>query len=206
MTAARPFNRASHHTGMTLVELLMALAITALVTLAAAGMLSAVTHGSAERTDMRSLIVRQEMISQRLSAAARASRQVLASDGTQLVLWMTDANHDGLPQVGEVRWIVFSQKDGTLTSTHVKFPESLSDEQRTTLDRAYVAGQKLQTQLTGLGSYVVTEPWATEVADWQLAAREPSDSRAGLLSYRVTFTDHHHQRQTIVGAAALRSQ
>jgi len=191
---------------MTLVELMMALAITAIVALAAAGMLSAVTYGSAERTDMRSLLVRQEMIAQRLSAAVRASRQVLDADDDRLILWVSDANHDDVTQVSEVRWIHFSENDGTLTSTSVSFPDHLTHEQMDALDAVFNPAQSMQSQLSGLGSYVVMQTWAQGVAGWELSSRDATEKRPGLLNFRVTFADQYNQRQTIIGAAALRSQ
>lgn len=192
--------------GLSLMELLLAVAITSVVGLAAAGMLSAASYGSSERADLRAMMIRQELIAQRLAAAGRSSREVLEYDDDTLVLWQSDANNDGQPQVSEVRWIVWDSAAKTITSTHVDFPSSLTPEQLKTLDRAYNPQGSMATQLAGLGNYSVTEVWSSDVADLSWTASSPTDERRPLLSYRLTISDTRGRSQTMIGAAALRSQ
>lgn len=192
--------------GMTIVELLMALALTSVVTLAATGMLTAVSYGSSQRTDLRAMVVRQEVLAQRLSAAIRSSRAVLVCDDEQLLLWHRDANNDAQPQVSEVRWLKWDRVSGQITSTHLAFPLDWPEEQKEAMDRLCNPAQSSASQLAGLGSYVTQENWATQVAGWQLITREASEDAGGIVGFRVTLTDDHDQKQTIVGAAGLRSQ
>lgn len=192
--------------GMTLVELLLAMAITSIVAMAAAGMLSAVSYGSHERSDLRAMIVRQEMIAIRMSAAIRAAREVLLCNDTTLILWITDANHDGKPQVSEVRWIEFAQGDHEISSTRIAWPAGFTDEQKTAADKDYVPGASRDTQHTGMTAHVVHERWASEVEGWDLTPSHAVLTQCTLLSFRVTFADGQQQSQTMIGAAALRSQ
>ena len=192
--------------GMTLVELLLAMAITSIVAMAAAGMLSAVSYGSSERSDLRAMIVRQEMIAVRLSAAIRAARQVLVCNDTTLILWITDANHDNKPQVSEVRWIEFDAAADEITNTHITWPGAFNDEQKTAADKDYVAGLSRDTQHTGMSAYVVHERWASDVHSWELTPSHAVLTQCTLVSFRVTFADSQEQTQTMIGAAALRSQ
>ena len=74
-TARQPQSR---RTGLTLLEMLLALGGTGFVAVAVATMLSAVSHGTTTRTDVRSLAVKRATFSYRIDAAIRSSVQVLA--------------------------------------------------------------------------------------------------------------------------------
>lgn len=196
----------ARHQAMTLVELLLAMSITSIVALAAGGMLTAVTYGSSERTDLRSLVVRQEIISHRLSAAIRASRQVLESDNEQLVLWVTDANNDQTAQLSEVRWIERNEKYGEINETHLVFPDNYPAEKIAELDKNYVPGSSRSVQTTSVSSFMQTERWADQIGDWLISPSSSTASQSTLVSYRVTFDFKNKPSETIIGAAALRGQ
>lgn len=192
--------------GMTLVELLLAMSITSIVALTAGGMLTAVSYGSAERTDIRSLVVRQELISHRLAAAIRASKQVLEYDNEQIVLWVTDANNDLTPQINEVRWIELEGEANTLSRYQVVFPELWTQEQVDTVNKDYATGSSRAVQTNLVSAHVTGELWADHVSDWLITPGNSTVTQSTLVSYRVTITLPGKQSQTVVGAAALRSQ
>lgn len=191
---------------MTLVELLLAMSITAIVTLAAGGMLTAVSYGSSERTDLRSLVVRQELIAHRLSAVIRASRQVLDCDNNQLVLWVSDANNDQTPQLSEVRWIERDNDTNEINMIQLMFPSNWTQEQIEILDKDYVTGSSRTVQTATLTTYVQSERWADFVTDWLISPGSSAVSTSALVSFRVTFGLTGKESQTMIGAAALRSQ
>lgn len=192
--------------GMTIVELLLAMSITSIVALAASGMLSAVSYGQSERTDLRSLVVRQQLVSHRLSAAIRASRSVLDANANMLALWTSDTNNDGVAQVNEVRWIVLASDEQTITSHVVSFPVAWTDEQLEQTNRDYVTGQTFNAQTSGLGNYVTSQAWADHVSGWQITPGAAAVANSRLVSFRVTFNLENRPAQTIIGASALRSQ
>ena len=191
---------------MTLVELLLAMSITSIITLTAGAMLSAVSYGSSERTDLRGLVVRQEMISHRIAAAIRASRQVLESDNDQLVLWISDANNDQVAQLSEVRWIELDSDTAQISSITLAFPSTWTDEQIAAVDTDYSEGSSRSVQTAALTAYVQSELWADQVSGWLITPGNSSVAQSTLVSYRVTFTLADKQPQTVIGAAALRSQ
>ena len=191
---------------MTLVELLLAMSMTSIITLTASAMLSAVTYGSGERTDLRGLVVRQELISHRIAAAIRASRQVLESDNNQLVLWISDANNDQTAQLSEVRWIEFDSDTTLISSITLAFPDAWTTEQIQAVDKDYVDGSSRTVQTAALTTYVANEAWADQVSDWLISPGSSTAAQSTLVSYRVTFSLTGKQPQTVIGAAALRSQ
>lgn len=191
---------------MTLVELLLAMSITSIVTLAAGGMLTAVSYGSSERTDLRSLVVRQELIAHRLAAVIRASRQVLDSDNNQLVLWVSDTNNDQTAQLSEVRWIERDTDKNEINMLQLVFPSNWTQEQIDTLDKDYVTGSARTVQTATLTTYVQTERWADFVTDWLITPGSSAVSTSRLVNFRVTFGLTGKESQTMIGAAALRSQ
>lgn len=198
--------RAACSRAMTLVELLLAMSMTSIVALTAGGMLTAVSYGSSERTDIRGLVVRQELISHRIAAAIRASRGVLESDNNQLVLWVSDANNDQKAQLSEVRWIELDPDTKLISSTKLVFPSTWTTEQIAAADKAYTTGVSRNVQSSSVSSYVQTEQWADQVSGWLISPNSSTAEQSTLVSYRVTFTLEGKQPQTIVGAAALRSQ
>ncbi|MDH3584767.1 MAG: hypothetical protein OER86_11180, partial [Phycisphaerae bacterium] len=65
--------------GLTLIELLLGLAITALVGLGVTMILVSASYGTTTQKELRSLAVRHKTIAARFDAALRASRKVLAA-------------------------------------------------------------------------------------------------------------------------------
>ncbi|MEM6504362.1 MAG: hypothetical protein AAF711_02740 [Planctomycetota bacterium] len=93
--------------GLTLLELLLALAGTAVIGTAVTAMLTGVAYGTATDKDMRSLITRQMALRARLEAEIRESRMVLDSGGDYVILWSGDSDDDGLPSKTEIQVIEY---------------------------------------------------------------------------------------------------
>lgn len=93
--------------GLTLLELLLALAGTAVIGTAVAAMLTGVAYGTATDKDMRSLITRQMALRARVEAEVRESRMLLDAGADYLILWSGDADDDGLPSKAEIQVIEY---------------------------------------------------------------------------------------------------
>lgn len=91
--------------GMTLLELMIAMAITVLITMGIAAMVGVVHTGVASRHDSRQVMVRAAVAQARLDSYVLPARSVLASDATHLVLWLDDSRQSGTVHLSEVRWI-----------------------------------------------------------------------------------------------------
>lgn len=171
---------AASRTAFTLVELLMALTITALIGAAVAAMLSAVTYGTDSSHDLRTLVVKSETIAARLSAAVRESAQLLDAGDGYVVLWTSDLNDSGQPDLLELRRIEWDSDTDELTdytpdpaATDVAYDLSTDDFDAIS-NNLIVAGD------------MVGELWATNVTDWQVGLDSADPQDAALLSFRIT--------------------
>ena len=179
--------------GLTLVELLLSLTATSLIGAGAASILFAVAKGTASRGDMRALVVRHKTIDARLSAAVRSSRQVLAIGSNYIVLWMSDANSDGSPNLSEIRRIEFDSATRRLWS--YKAPVGVTPDTSFAVSSDFNA---MTSNLKGQNNFP-GELWANGVTSVTWAA----NSADTLVSYRLTLKADTLSNIAI-GAAALR--
>ncbi len=169
-------------TGLTAVELLMALAITSLIGLAIASMLTAVSYGTDTSRDIRSLVVKNKTLSARITAAVRQSAQVLDADDGYVVLWTDDINESGAPDLLELRRIELDAATDELT-------DYTPDPSAT--DVAYdLASDDFDAVTNGLitSGDLLGELWATEVTDWLVDPDDAVVQDAELLSFQLTLT------------------
>jgi hypothetical protein len=103
---------------MTMLELLLAVAITGLVAGGIAGMLGAVSAGVGTRRDNREIMVLAHAAQCRLSAYLATSRCVLHIDGGDVTLWLDDARESQTVHATEIRWLRY---DGTTNELRVEF-------------------------------------------------------------------------------------
>ena len=123
--------------GLTLLELLLAMAITALVAAACAAMLGAVTSGVSTRRDSRALMVRTNTAQTRLAGYVTPCRSLLAADGSGVVLWLDDARESDSVNASEIRWLIYDSATGTLDVLFVQFPAGWSELERQLADQQY---------------------------------------------------------------------
>ena len=123
--------------GLSLLELMLALSITAMVATAVSAMMSAVITGVSTRRDTRSLMVRANAAQTRLAAYIAPSRAVLGSDGSTLVLWLEDARDGGTVHATEIRWLKHNPSNGTIDVCFVDFPDAWQQTAKDLSDRQY---------------------------------------------------------------------
>ncbi|UCD75598.1 MAG: prepilin-type N-terminal cleavage/methylation domain-containing protein [Phycisphaerales bacterium] len=123
--------------GLTLLELMLALTVTALVAAAISGMMAAVTTGVNSRRDSRAVMVRASAAESRVSAYVAPSRCVLRVNPVSLVLWMSDDRESETVHATEVRWLLFSPESGSLDVCYVKFPDSWTQAAKDLQDQVH---------------------------------------------------------------------
>lgn len=204
---SRPWGRSR---GLTLVELLLALSVTAMIGAGVAAMMLLVSSGTTERTDLRALLVKEKSVAARLSAAVRSSLRVLDQGSDYVVLWIGDTRRDDQPNLSEIR-LIERLSDGRLLCYSASFPDGWTDEQIATADTAYQLTDNFRTVTTALksGSYFPSELWAQGVQSWTVVL-DATPETARLLSYRMAMRagDGSSTRQpldTLIGAIALRN-
>ncbi|MHC4108608.1 MAG: hypothetical protein ACYSTY_11030 [Planctomycetota bacterium] len=171
--------------GLSLLELLLAMAITALVAAAIAAMLGAVTSGVGTRRDSRALMVRANTAQARLAGYITPCRSLLAADGSGAVLWLDDARESDSVHASEIRWLLYDSAAGTLDVLFVSFPAGWSDVERLMADQAYpptADWDAVRAEYDGNG-------WLTRVTlvDGIASFSAGTDQPAALASRHVTF-------------------
>lgn len=186
-TAGRPRLRAARFRGrgLTLVELLIALAILSLIATTIGGMLSAVAYGTDNDRDIRQLVARNKMVTTRINAALRGGRMVLEtgsdSAGDWAVVWHRDLDGNDEPSLLEIRRLDFDANANTLSSYTA--PDG-------TVDVLYDKADDfatITTNLMGTASFPA-ELWANDAQALTIALDQPEDQLAQTFSYRLSLT------------------
>jgi hypothetical protein len=186
--------------GLTIVELLLALAGTAFVSVAIVAMLSAVASGTNSRTDLRSSVVRQKTVTARLSAAIRSSQMVLVADDDLLVLWINDNDANGEPNLAEIQRVERDAATGELCA--YKAPLTLAEEDNTEYTLA-TDFDSVTNAIKSTGTFP-REVWATGLHSWNVTFNADSPQDATLVSSRISIGEGN-MRETVICAAALRN-
>lgn len=121
----RVVNHPCARRGMTLVELLLAAMMTAVISAAAATLLSGASNASAQSRNARSVTAAGHYAESRIGAVIRQARGIGQVTATRVSLWMNDANDDDTVQLSEsaviyydssAKAIAIDQTDSTATA------------------------------------------------------------------------------------------
>jgi len=127
--------------GVTLLELMLAISITAMVGLGVASMLSMVSSSTQSSRDARSLLLRAHAGQIRLRSYLDTSLCLLQYDEAQgLAVWLHDQRTLESVNLSEIRVFWFDEVAGTLTVEWVNFPENWTELQIQTFDTTVPAG------------------------------------------------------------------
>lgn len=125
--------------GLTFIETLLAISITAMVGAGIATMMSALGSDAAMQYDIRSILVRSGAAQARLSAYIAPARCVLDVDDDMLVLWIEDSRQSDTVHASEIRWISHESTTGQVQVDFVTFPSSWSESTIAMADREYAS-------------------------------------------------------------------
>jgi len=193
-----------------MVELLLALTITGLVSVGVAAMLVAVSYGTSSQRDLRGAVVKSQVIDARITAAIRSSQAILETGTDYLVLWKGDINTNGTadaPDLSEIRLI--ERDSGADELDSYGFPKSWTQAQIDAADVSYqLTGnppgffQTATANAKTAGSFVATK-WGSGVTAISFALDDTNPATTKLVSYRLTLTAGSLS-QTVIGAASAR--
>lgn len=179
----------TRRSAFTLVELLIALTITALVGATTVSMLSAMSNGTDANRTVRELLVKTKMIDGRIRSAVRGSVEVIDSSNDHLILWKADENDDDAKQNNEVQLIERNSATNELHSY-----QNSADTNGFSTAAAF--------RSNAIATYT-SQRWATDVtASAITVTTTPAGSKA-LVSFRITVNSGS-ANETAIGAAALR--
>ena len=114
--------------GMTLLEVLLAIAITGMVGAGVTAMMSALSSSMIEHHDTRSSTLRAGLSQARLSSYVTRCRCLLDCESSRLVLWLEDADGDDAIDATEVRWIQHDAAAEHVQINWITDPQSVLDE------------------------------------------------------------------------------
>lgn len=125
--------------GLTLIELMFAMTITAIVGAAMTASLSAVIVGVDSQRDTRSHVIRAHAAQSRVGAYIVPSRAILHAGESELVLWFNDARQSGTVHGSEIRWLLFDEESGTIEAHFVRLPINVTPTLALLADREHAA-------------------------------------------------------------------
>ncbi len=171
--------------GLSLLEMLLALSITALIAVGISSMISAVTSGVGTRRDLRTTMVRANAAQTRLAAYIVPCRTVLASNGSDLVLWLNDSRESDSVHATEIRWLLFDADQGAIDVHFVDFPDAWTQTAKDLADTEYSADADWDAVLT----QYQTNGWVTAVrlADGLDSAWVSTDAAVPMDSRHIIF-------------------
>ena len=169
-----------HRAGLSLIELLLALAATAVIGAAIASMLAATSYGTSSSRDMRALVARGKVINARIGAAIRGSRLILDEGDDFVILWTRDLDENDAPSLLEIRCIDRDAATDELSSYEAPtgttdVPYNLTDDFKTITD-ALMGGPTFPAEL-----------WAKDVTAWTIDLNDADPQQATLVSYQLTL-------------------
>jgi hypothetical protein len=153
--------------GLSLMELMMSLSITAVVATAITGMLGAVSTGVENGRGARSVMILANAAASRLSAYITPSRCVLGVDGSNVALWFDDSRESGTVHATEIRWLQFDVATGAYAVHYVQFPDGWTKAACELADQDYPANSNWPAVLA---SYTAKGWIATRTLVDQLAS------------------------------------
>ncbi|MBX2851894.1 MAG: hypothetical protein KTR15_09130 [Phycisphaeraceae bacterium] len=184
--------------GLTLLELLLALAGTAVIGSAVAAMLTGVAYGTATDKDMRSLITRQMALRARVEAEVRESRMLLDAGADYMILWSGDADEDGLPSKSEIQVIEY---DAVMDRVMRYAPAPLISD----VGYAFADDFRTATNSYKGDSTFPGERWAEQIASFTLTLDAIDPQSAKLVSFTFGMAGGEVP-YTGIGAAAIRNE
>src|SRR5687768_14489779 len=185
--------------GLTLVEMLLSLAILAVIAATLAGMLVTMSTGTRGATELRHRSRGAEVVRERVESTVRSSARVLAAGDGWLVLWTGDARTNSVPDLSEVSRIEWDK--GSRELKYFAAPPGLPDADNV----KYAFSSDFDGITRGLAG-TATFPgqvWGRRVQEWAPSVDGPAASPRRTVSYRLTLEDEQGLT-TVVATVAPR--
>ncbi len=166
--------------GLSLAELVLALASTAFVGTAVAAMLHAVAYAAEGGNEQRDLVPKQRVSAARIADAVRGAKEVLELSTDEVTLWADDLDGDDDYDSDEIAWIKYDASNDRLehhtadSTTHTSVAVPIGDI------------PTLDTTLSGAGEMAVTT-WVRDVTAFSFAG-DATPTATALVTWRQTVT------------------
>jgi hypothetical protein len=179
MTIAKQSQWRPNPRAFTLAELMLALSLAGLVGAAVLSMLSAFGSASSPRFSVRGPMVDRQVAALRVGAMLRSSARVLGASSDRVVLWIGDANADGVPSLSELRLVEYRRPSGEVWAFGV--PASPSEP-------VYSLNSDFVSMVGGVAgdASFPGQVMLTGDTDWVLSFDTPDPKDARLVRVQIT--------------------
>ncbi|MEM7228249.1 MAG: prepilin-type N-terminal cleavage/methylation domain-containing protein [Planctomycetota bacterium] len=183
--------RCARHRGLSLLELMLALSVTAMVAAAISSMLAVVSVGIDTQRDSRSLMLRGQAAQVRLAAYIAPAQCLLDVDGGDCVIWVSDDRQSGTVHATELRWLRHDADNGAYDVHFVSFPDGWTQVQRDLADLEYPSSTDWEVVYQ---TYLAQGHISAVTLLDNIASMTPSHDEAiardsRIVQYEMTFTD-----------------
>jgi len=199
---------ATSRRGLTVVELMIGIVVTALVGLGVASMLTMVADASASARDGRSALMRGNLAQNRLRTYFEPSLCVLAIDPAQgVALWLQDDTPGQTVNLLELRIMWYDAAAGRISVERVQFPETwtpvMVDAANITLPKTadFFAAMLAQRQ----AGYTVTDTLMESVSSFTATGNGPALQSSDRVDVALTLTSDAGDAVPLLMTAGLPS-
>jgi len=162
--------------GLTLIELVIAIAITAIIGLAMSTAMSATARGMASAGDSRSALQRAHAAYVRIRAYTSSGLALLQNDPSRgFALWLDDSVPGGRVNLSELRCIWFDASTGMLSSERLVLPQGWTEDMRENYDRTLDPSSDFLSAMAAerAAGYTVQEILVDGLTGWLLETDGP---------------------------------
>ncbi len=175
--------------GLSLLETLLAISITAVIGVAISALMAAAANSLSSKDDGRSTAIRLATTNIRLGAYIAPSLCVLDKSNNHITLWFEDSRTSNTVHASEIRWITFDSGTKTLSVKFVDFPASWSQSM---VDEADFECNSLTDYASVLSSfdsseYITTVPLVDSIETCNFWINQPNPVEATRVSIRFTL-------------------
>jgi hypothetical protein len=193
--------------GLTFIELLIGLSITAVTCTILAVLINATAMGTSSQNDGRRALVRLQALKAELTGELVNARCILAAGNNYVVYWIGD--QPGAP-IAVNRAVNFSEvrlleidPSGNLNVYCTRWPDGMLDSAKATADTVYPANTDWYAAVNALKgtSYFSTNTLASNATTLSVTLDNAAPTSARFIHLRIDLNDGIVARQVVLGVA-----
>ncbi|MBL8746155.1 MAG: hypothetical protein JNK58_07345 [Phycisphaerae bacterium] len=187
-----PQHNPARRRALTVLELLLATAITVIAGMALSAVLTTVARNITADTDSRSALTRAHAAYVRLRAYTEPALCLLQNDNQRgFALWLDDKKRSNTVNLREIRAVWTNNPDGTITVERVAFPDAWPKELQDDSDVALSSGADFLSEMLvqRKNGYTRSETLCDEVASAHLEHDTINPRDAAVFRFTLTMND-----------------
>lgn len=188
--------------GLSLVEVIMALAIAAMISAGVSSLLFAVANGTQDRQEVRRRNVKAEVLATRIDGAIRASAMLLGRDNRAIVFWVSDSRENQVVNLSELLRIEYDASAKQIRACRA--PADLAEAADIAYNLKTTDFLAVTASLSGSSTFP-RQIWGQDISGWDTGPNRPTQETR-LIYYGMTLQFPGASPATIRSAVALRGR